>query len=164
MKTKYLVLGHGSHGKGTFCKLVKEVYGLDSTSSSAAAFPHILPTIKSALDIHDKDDDWFYEHRDKNRLLWRDLILLLNTPDRTTLSRIIIDQVPIYDGMRSKEEFEASKDLFDHIIWVDASERLPPDPSMGISYTEDMILIDNNGPESELLRQINYLSDVFESD
>jgi hypothetical protein len=48
--------------------------------------------------------------------------------------------------MRDLEEFEASKDLFDVIIWVDASKRLPANEVTNkISIDEAHIVLTNNG-------------------
>ena len=151
-----LVLGHGEHGKGTFCRLLKKYHHLDSMSSSEVAAPYIYPSLKAALKV-DKPLSWYYEHRGENRELWKELITLFNTPDKTSLTRLILSNVSVYDGMRDHKEFEPSRHLFDRIYWIDASERKPLDESMSIEYDDEMILIDNNGSEEELLLQVSQL-------
>lgn len=146
-----LVLGHGEHGKGTACKIIKKLTGMDSLSSSAAAFPYIWPAFDEATDHKYDTAKCGYANRGKHRLLMKELILLLNSPDKTTLSKIITSAVPIYDGMRSYEEFEASKHMFQLILWVDGSERNDDDPSMEIPYDPStMTRIDNNGSLAQL--------------
>lgn len=160
--TSILVLGHGGHGKGTFCKLLEDVYGLRSMSSSQAALPFIFPALQAAFTaacgrpVQGTPED-AYAVRGGYRKLWKALISLYNTPDKTTLSRQILSQVPVYDGMRCAEEFAASRALFNHVFWVDASKRKGPDPSMGIERTDDMILIDNNGSLEDLSGQVRAL-------
>jgi hypothetical protein len=47
--------------------------------------------------------------------------------------------------MRDLEEFKASKDLFDLIIWVDASKRLPSNETTNkITIDEAHIVLTNN--------------------
>jgi len=150
-----LILGHGGHGKGTFCKMLEEIHGIKSMSSSQAALPYIFESLNAAL--NDRVAPWdqgtkpFYANeqvafadRHRHRHLWRCLISLLNSPDKKTLTRLILSQVPAYDGMRCHLEFESSESEFDMIFWIDASRRLPPDPSMSIAWKMGMINIDNN--------------------
>jgi len=154
-----LVLGHGEHGKGTTSEILCSAYGHETCSSSEVAFPYIYPLLKEARDYSDEAEA--LEHKKLERLLWKEAITLLNSPDKSTLSKLILSKANIYDGMRCHMEFEASKHLFDHIIWVDASRRKPVDPSMAIKFDPDtMHYLDNNGTEQELLQK---LSNLYES-
>lgn len=55
-----------------------------------------------------------------------------------------------YVGMRDNLEFIESKNLFDLIIWVDASERLPIEVgSFNIDKKHSDIIVNNNGSYSE---------------
>lgn len=169
---RILVLGHGDHGKGTFCKMLQP-YGFESMSSSQAALPFIFPTLNAALygtipswqkpriaDYYETQAEAYADRRNHRRL-WKELISLLNTPDKTTLTRIILNQVEIYDGMRCHLEFEASRDLFDMIVWVDRSQRVGPDPSMSIQYKPYMIKLDNNGTLCQLRDQVKMLNTLI---
>jgi hypothetical protein len=153
---KILVLGHGGHGKGTFCKLLEEIYGYKSHSSSKAAWPFIWPSLlessggKWAMLPPDIKSEYAYLNRSEDRVLLKELILLLNTPDKTTLTRLVLEKGDVYDGMRSIEEFLPSRKYFDIIFWVDGSERKGPDPSLDIPYDEGMVSINNNGTELDL--------------
>ena len=151
-RLKILVLGHGGHGKGTFCKLMQLYFGLRSLSSSKAAWPYIWPSFDEATDHRYPTPMEGYRHRAKHRMLLKELILLLNCPDKTTLTKIILNNAPIYDGMRSFEEYVASESYFDIIYWIDASNRVPLDKSMEICRPDKAVVVDNNGPE-EIMRQ-----------
>lgn len=143
-----LVLGHGGHGKGAFCKLLTQLYGAECLSSSLAALPHIWPALQAAQRY---DFDAAYAQRADNRELWRELISLYNTPDKTTLTREILSRADVYDGMRCAEEFAASRHLFDYVVWVDAAARVGTvDRTLTISRDVADLVIDNNGTLDDL--------------
>jgi hypothetical protein len=145
-----LVLGHGGHGKGAFCKLLTQLYGAECLSSSIAALPHIWPVL-DALDHAYATADEAYRDRMHYRELWCELISLYNTPDKSTLAREVLSRADVYDGMRCAKEFEASRHLFDYIVWVDASARVPTvDPTLTISRDVADLVIDNNGTLDDL--------------
>ena len=154
-KTRILVLGHGEHGKGTFSKLLCKRFSITTMSSSFAALPFIFPTLQHLLGYRSPDEA--YADRMNHRILWRDLISLLNSPDKTTLSKLILERAQIYDGMRDLEEYINSFHLFSFIFWVDASNRVKKvDKSMNIKFNPKfMYLVDNNGPEENLKEIVN---------
>lgn len=158
---KILILGHGQHGKDTFAELLSKKYNLRFQSSSLEAFEAIKPALKAVF--HSAGcDETLYQLRRHHRELYKALISLYNTPDKSALSKKIISHNDIYVGMRSSDEFVSSKHLFDLIFWVDAMERVNyVDPSMAIRYTDDMIKIDNNGSIEGLIKQIDRLGDYF---
>ena len=95
--------------------------------------------------------------RHRNRELWRRLIKLYNTPDLTALARKIYSTGDIYVGMRDAKEFEAGlqADMFDIILWIDASNRLPLEDSMHIEFDFSiMTRVDNNGAEEDLAANV----------
>jgi hypothetical protein len=66
----------------------------------------------------------------------------------------------LYVGMRRYDELEASRDLFDYIIWVDRSTFLPQETgSMDITRenAEPDFTIDNNGTLEALERNVDKL-------
>lgn len=140
---KLMVMGYARHGKDTFC----DFSGLKFESSSMfCAEKVILPVLgpkygyKNALQC--------YIDRDNHRPEWHELIYQYNQPDLTRLSREIFAENDIYCGIRKREEFLAAREagLFDLAIWVDASERLPPESaeSINVSKNDADIIIENN--------------------
>ena len=146
---KVLVLGYSRHGKDTFATLL----GIPYTSSSMIAcerivFPELAPKYgyKDALTC--------YENRHEHRSEWFECISRYCTPDKSKLTKEILKDYHVYVGMRNKEELDASKHLFDLIIWVDASDRLLPEDKMSCTVTKsdaDMI-VNNNGSLEDLKR------------
>lgn len=140
---KILILGHGQHGKDTFAEYLSKYSGLTFTSSSRAALDVIWPALQAAAGILNKE--LAYNTRHYYRHLWKELISLYNTPDKAALVKHVLASHDMYVGLRCPEEFEASKHLFDHIFWADASDRKPLEASMGIEFDrETMIRVDNN--------------------
>lgn len=146
---KILVLGHSGHGKDTFAKIYSKYTGAKFESSSFSAFEAIKPVLKKIFP--DQNDQELYRRRRVNRELWRELILLYNTPDRSALARKILETNDIYVGMRSIEEFEASKHMFNKIYYVMAFDRKGIDESMQIEFDKySMLEVDNNGDKKQL--------------
>lgn len=155
---RVLVLGHGRHGKDTVCEILQETRGWEFQSSSQAALPFIFPSLNAALGNRYDTHEQAYADRSNHRMLWMELIRLLNAGDLSTLSRMILTDCGVYCGMRNAEEFEASKHLYDKILWVDASHRLPPDPSMQIAYDPRcMTYVDNNTSLADLRQRLGRL-------
>lgn len=145
---KFLVIGHARHGKDTFAEILEEVFGLKFQSSSqAAADIFIYDELKDKYGY--KTPIECFEDRVNHRAEWKTMICDYNTPDKARLAKGILEKSDCYVGMRDKEEIDEclKQGLFDIIIWVDASERLPlEDPSsFNIDKTDSHILIDNNG-------------------
>lgn len=165
-KPKLLIIGHARHGKDTVAEIFAEQLGLKFTSSSVFVGKEIIWD-KWGKDRYNTFEEMFEDRVSKeNRIIWGNLIAEYNTPDKTKTATTMLDRgYDMYVGMRRIEELEAclEKELFDHIIWVDATNRLPlEDPgSMTIDSTYADIFIDNNGTEEELKLGMNKLCDLF---
>lgn len=143
MKPKILILGHGGHGKGTVAKILEKDYGLKAVSSSDYCNEHVVyPALKGKYGYSSPAE--CYADRRNHREEWAHLISKYNDPDKSRVAREILEIADIYDGMRRMDEFKASRDMFDYILFVDASRREPPDPTMEIGYRRTMDYIDNN--------------------
>lgn len=149
-----LVLGHSRHGKDTVAEILSHFTGLTFNSSSLVALNAIYPVISEVRGIKDKIE--LFHDRHNCRKLWKECINLLNYTDKSSLTREILANSDIYVGMRSNDEFEASRHLFKHIVWVDARNRMmSSDPTMLIEYDPySMHLIDNNRDLRALRNQV----------
>lgn len=168
---KILILGKTGHGKDEVAKIIAEKTGLKYMSSSEVALSYIWPTLKfhSAMagDEYESKEQAFEDRNNGNQMLWKNLISLLNTPDRTFLTRKILEQADIYVGMRDFLEYNATMNLFDRIIWVDASDRIPDHSinSMEIPYnSKAMFMLDNNGDIDYLRNEIDQLLKALQVD
>lgn len=151
---KILILGHGGSGKDEAAGIIKELYGLTFQSSSMACLDVIFPVLSDRYGYEAPGD--CYNDRHSHRQEWFDLISEYNTPDKSALARLILSKNDIYVGLRCNLEYEASRHLFDQILWIDASGRgIEDEPSMLIEFDPlDMDLIDNNGSLADLENNI----------
>jgi hypothetical protein len=149
---RFLILGHARHGKDTVAEIMRDKFNLTFTSSSfAAAEIAVRPFLsKGYATLAD-----CYADRVNCREEWRQLITAYNTPDKSKLCREILERTDIYVGMRCPEEYAASKNLFDVVLWVDRAAKLPSDPTMQIEFDHnEMIYIGNNGQIAGLMQVI----------
>lgn len=153
-KPKIVVLGHGRHGKDTVCSILAGM-GLSFTSSSMFCAENvILPKMQGAY----PSAQACFDDRHNHRALWYQLISDYNRYDPTRLGREILRQHDVYCGLRSAREFHAlhHAKVFDYSIWVDASERIPPEDSDSCTVAPWManFVVDNNGTEQELFDNV----------
>lgn len=157
--TKLLVIGHARHGKDTFCE---NAAPLTYKSSSMAALELFLyRELQIVYGFNYKSVREAYEDRVNYRELWHNAIWNYNIDNPSQLAEDILEESNIYCGMRKLEELQACKEkgLFDLIIWVDASKRLPPEStdSMDITIDDADIVITNNGTEAEFIVKVRKL-------
>ena len=149
-KPRLLIIGHARHGKDTVAEKISDKMGLKFTSSSVFVGKEIIwPTWGSQR--YSSFGDMFAD-RVNHRKTWADLISAYNTPDKTRTAKTMLERgYDMYVGMRKRDEFNACCEagLFDHIIWVDALSRLPPEgkDSMELMACHANIYLDNNGSE-----------------
>ena len=164
MTLKLLIIGHARHGKDTVAELLRKKYGLIATVSSRRALEIFLyDELKPKYGYFTFEEA--YRDRVNHRAKWFDRITAYNLHDKTRLARGIMADSDVYVGMRSRDEIKAcvKAKIFDAVIWVDASDRLPPEPcsSFDIDWTLADIVIDNNGPESELETSVETMWDIL---
>ena len=147
-KPKLLIIGHARHGKDTLAEKIRDKMGLAFTSSSIFVGEEC---IWPAWGYERYDDfDQMFADRVNYRKTWADLISAYNTPDKTRTAKTMLDRgYDMYVGMRKQDEFHACQaiKLFDHIIWVDALKRLPPEPKDSNEMVPSLadLYFDNNG-------------------
>jgi dephospho-CoA kinase len=164
MLPKLLIIGHGRHGKDTFAEILRDNYGLKFISSSqAAADIFIYDELKEEFGY--KTSEECYADRSNHRALWYDLICEYNWSDRARLAKGILEKADCYVGMRDRGEIEEcmKQGLFDLIVWVDASERLPLEPadSFNIDKSCADIIVDNNGTEEQFKVRVMRLGKIL---
>lgn len=154
---KLLVLGNMRHGKDTFAEILRDKQGLTFLSSSqAAADIFIYDELKDKYGYSTPEE--CFEDRVNHRAEWFDLITEYNRVDRTRLAKSILEINDCYVGMRNKAEVIGciEQGLFDAIIWVDASERLPAEDksSFDIDKSYADFIVENNGTLEEFTNKV----------
>jgi dephospho-CoA kinase len=162
--SKFLILGSARHGKDSFAEIMNEVYGLKFKSSSqAAADIFLYDTLKDKYGYETPEE--CFEDRVNHRAEWKELICDYNKDDRARLAKDILKDSDCYVGMRDRDEINECmcQGLFDIIIWVDASERLPQEPasSFNIDKTCADIIVENNGTYEEFREKVIRLGKIL---
>jgi dephospho-CoA kinase len=161
---KLLVLGNMRHGKDTLAELLRDNFGLRFISSSqAAADIFIYDDLKDKYGY--KTPEECYLDRANHRKEWYDMICEYNKEDLARLAKGILKSADCYVGMRDRGEIDEcmKQGLFDLIIWVDASERLPHEPadSFNIDKTCADIVIENNTTLEAFKDKVFRLGDIL---
>jgi len=162
---KLLIIGHARHGKDTVAELLKEYYGLKYQSSSyACAEIFIYDALKDKYGYQSFQE--CFDDRVNHRAEWYEMIKEYNKNDRAKLAKEILAKgYDCYVGMREREEIlECIKqNVFDLIIWVDASDRLALENSDSFNITKDLadVIIDNNGPVYRLKNKMKRFGNIL---
>jgi hypothetical protein len=159
---KLLILGYGRHGKDTLAEIFRDNFDISFISSSLAACEiAIFPILREKYNY--KTIEECYEDRHNHRKEWYEMICEYNKEDGSRLCKDILKLNDCYVGMRSKKEFDASKHLFDLIIFVDASERHPVENSESctISRKDADIIIMNDSSLKDFEEKANRLGNII---
>lgn len=141
---KILITGNARHGKDTLAEILNKNFAVSFLSSSEAANDiFIFNQLKEEYGYKNKKE--CFEDRVNHRDEWYKMICDYNLDDKAKLAKGILKKADCYVGMRDYDEFKESKNLFDIIIWVDASERLPlEEGTFNIPKSEADFVIENN--------------------
>lgn len=154
---KLLIIGSARWGKDSFAEILNEHFGLSFQSSSqAAANIFLYDSLKDKYGY--KTPEECFEDRVNHRAEWKNMICHYNKDDRAKLAKEILKNSDCYVGMRDREEINECmrQGLFDIIVWIDASDRLPLEPadSFDIDKSCADIIIENNGTFEEFKEKV----------
>lgn len=161
---KLLLIGHCRHGKDSMAEILQENFGLKFKSSSqAAAEIFIYDALKEKYGYNTPEE--CFEDRVNHRAEWHQLICEYNIEDKAKLAKGILGYADCYVGMRDYREIKEciNQNLFDLIVWVDASERLPLEDSSSFNIDKEDadIIIDNNGTYEEFENRVIRLGEAL---
>lgn len=167
MKRKLLIIGNARHGKDSLAELLSEEFGLKFKSSSqAAADIFIFDELKEKYNYETSEQ--CFEDRVNHRPEWYQMICDYNKDDLAKLAKGILSITDCYVGMRDRDEITecVKQGLFDLIIWVDASERLPLESpeSFNIDKSCADIIIDNNGTFEQFKSRVSRIGKIILQD
>lgn len=158
-----MLMGYARHGKDTVLDILRQK-GFTAINSSEyanehAVFPYLAPLYGY------KTLEECYADRVNHRAEWMQLINAYNTPNLSRMSKGIFSECHIYAGIRNADEFKAARKeaLFDWAIWVDASERLPPEGKDSCTVVPTManLIINNNGPINNLRYEVDRIMSLI---
>lgn len=157
---KLLIIGYGRHGKDTVAELLEEL-GWSYLSSSLHCAERAVRPAMEAIGIDYASTAECFADRANHRAFWKHAIAEYNTP-KDRLIKEILSEADIYVGLRCRKEFEAGRHLFDKVIWVDRSVKLPPDPSCDLRPWDADMIVDNNSGLLQLRRAVTHLDHVLQ--
>lgn len=142
-----LIIAPARWGKDSLAEILRDNFGLKFKSSSqACADIFIYDTLKDKYNYQTPEE--CFEDRMNHRQEWYEMICDYNKDDRARLAKEILKTTDCYVGMRNRDEINecVNQGLFDLIIWVDASDRLPLEgkESFNIDKSCADIIIENN--------------------
>jgi hypothetical protein len=161
---KLLIIGHMRSGKDEMADILNKEFGLKYiVSSQAAAKLFIYKELKDKYGY--KTPTECFNDRVNHRPEWYNLICDYNKDDKCRLAKAIMEISQCYVGMRDLDEINEcrSNGLFDLIIWVDASGRVPDEPkeSFNINKSCADIIITNNGTLDEFKTKVIRLGQIL---
>jgi len=147
MKPRLLIIGNGRHGKDTMAEILERDYGMTFKSSSMAASEiFIYNELKDTYNYNNAEE--CFNDRSNHRAEWYNMICDYNKNDKARLAKNILSTSDCYVGMRDLDEIDEcmKQGIFDLIIWVDASDRLPDEgrDSFNVPKSRADIVIYNN--------------------
>jgi hypothetical protein len=149
---RLLIIGHGRHGKDTLAEIFNRDYGMKFKASSMAASEIFIYNVLKDKYGYNSPDECLND-RSNHRKEWYDLICSYNLRDKARLAKDIMTTSNCYVGMRDRDEIDEcmKQGVFDLVIWVDASNRLPKESKDSFNITKKSadILISNNGTIEE---------------
>ena len=144
---KLLIISGQRSGKDTLAEILRDNFGLSFISSSqACADIFIYDALKDKYGYTTPEE--CFNDRVNHRPEWYQMICDYNKHDKARLAKEILKYNNTYVGMRDHDEIEecCKQGLFDLIIWVDASKRVPEEDSSSFNITkaDADIIIENN--------------------
>lgn len=160
---KLLIIGHGRHGKDVLADIFCKEYGFKAKSSSMAAAEILLYGQLKEKYVY-KTFEECYADRHNHRAEWFDIITNYNTPDKSKLARVIMEENDIYVGMRNSDEIAACKenDIFDFVIWVHRpGVDLEGSDSFNITKEDADLIVVNDGNSENFREKLESKVDAF---
>jgi hypothetical protein len=164
IKPKLLIIGHARWGKDSLAELLNEEFGYTFESSSqSAANIFLYDALKDKYGYSTPEE--CFEDRVNHRQEWYEAICDYNKDDRARLAKGILERSDCYVGMRDRDEIEEClrQGIFDLVIWVDASERLPEEDASSFNIDKSCadIIIENNNTFEEFKTKVSRLGKIL---
>lgn len=161
---KILIIAPARWAKDTMAEILNKHFDFTFESSSMAASKiFIYDALKEKYGYASPEE--CFSDRVNHRAEWYNLICDYNKDDKARLAKSILENSDSYIGMRDFRELDECivQHLFDLIVWIDASERLPMEDasSFNIDKSYADIIIDNNGTLEEFERRVLNFGNFF---
>ena len=151
---KILIIGNSQAGKSTLAKMIGDHFSCSFMGTSRAIYDKLIADCVSVctnivyhkcmyrLKLSPKYGDLF-------RKFLFDAGNRMREDDPAALVKICLSYTNIVEGVRTKEEFQACKQLFDSVIWVDRPSTEPNETDELREEDADTVF-DNTGTLEDL--------------
>jgi dephospho-CoA kinase len=154
---KLCIVGSARWGKDSMAEILRDEFGMTFESSSQSAADIFLYDLLKEKYGYETSEECF-EDRHNHRQEWYEAICEYNKDDKARLAKGIMERTNCYVGMRDRDEIKEciKQELFDLIVWVDASDRLPEEPATSFNIDKGCadIIIENNGTYEEFYEKV----------
>ena len=161
---KLLVISSARWGKDTFGEILNEEFGYTYESSSQSASRIFLYDLLKDRYGYRTPEECF-EDRVNHRQEWYEAICEYNKDDKAKLAKEIMKNSSMYIGMRDRTEIDEClrQNIFDLIVWIDSSERLPEEDisSFNIDKSCADVIIDNNSDLETFRKKVIRFGNIF---
>jgi dephospho-CoA kinase len=151
------IVGSARHGKDSMAEIFRDEFGMTFESSSQSASDIFLYNLLKDKYGYTTPEEC-YDDRMNHRKEWYEAICEYNKDDKARLAKGILESTGCYVGMRDREEIKEciKQGLFDLIVWVDASDRLPEEPATSFNIDKSCadIIIENNDTYEEFYEKV----------
>jgi len=158
IKPKLCIIGSARWGKDSLAELLNEEFGYTFESSSQSAANIFLYDLLKDKYNYSTPEECF-EDRVNHREEWYNAICEYNKDDRARLAKGILERSDCYVGMRDRGEIVEclEQGVFDLVVWVDASERLPMEDASSFNIDKSCadVIIENNGTFEEFKAKVS---------
>lgn len=160
-----MLCGMARGGKDHAAEYLSKHIGLDFRGSSKMASELFLYDILKEKYNYSSPEECF-EDRINHREEWYELIFEYNLEDNIRLVKDIYSISSTYVGLRSYNELEVAKEYYGNnllVIWIDASERVSPEPKESCTVVKEQadIIIENNGTIEEFEKKLHKLAIIL---
>ena len=156
-RPKLCILGSARWGTDSLAEILNEEFGYTFESSSQSAANIFLYDLLKDKYGYTTPEECF-EDRVNHRQEWYEAICEYNEEDKARLAKGILERSDCYVGMRDRAEIDEcmKQGVFDLIVWVDASDRLPMEDasSFNIDKTGADIIVENNGTYEQFREKV----------
>jgi dephospho-CoA kinase len=154
---KLCIIAPARWGKDTAAEIFRDEFGINYIPTSQAVSEILIfDSLKEKYGY--KTPMECFEDRMNHRAEWHSLISKFNEFDKARMCKEILKSSDMYVGMRSKDEIDECLriGLFDLVVWIDSSKRLPMEGSDSFNIDSSCadIIIDNNYDYQEFRKKV----------
>lgn len=163
MSKRILIIGHAQHGKDTVAEMLRDNYGIKFGSSSHFAINKAVWPMVKDRGVWQSPEALYNDRANHREMLYHAIRAYNLIPGTSLAEQMFQEGYDCYVGMRSADEFFATRHLFNSVVWVDASRRKPLEGSGSMDLTSNLAnyWLDNNKDLHWLREQVGIIAGLL---